>query len=247
MIDDLMTTSAPTDTAVRSAVLLPGTGSDEVFVSEVFAAPLAAVGISLVAPAPGADPAGSGLAALDAAEPPVLAGGISAGAHLAAEWAVTHPQRCAGLLVAMPGWLGAPGDAPASLAARLTVDAVQADGLDAALARATAGVPGWLAAELARAWRRHGDGLAAGMSAAACRPAPGEAQLRGLRVPVGITGCDDDPVHPASVAARWAAALPRAELRLITMADLAADREALGRAALLAWLRAGGRACFRSS
>ncbi|MGH3623478.1 MAG: hypothetical protein ACRDQ5_17050, partial [Sciscionella sp.] len=146
----------PTVTFVaQRAVLLPGTGSDEVFVTEVFLRPLAAVGIRLCAPREGhAD-------ALDvaAADGPVLAGGISAGAHVAARWAAANPERCAGLLLAMPGWTGEPGDAPAALAARLTADTVRRDGLEPALRDATAGVPRWLADELDRAWRRHGSRL----------------------------------------------------------------------------------------
>src|SRR5882757_8108167 len=115
--------------AVDTAVLLPGTGSDEVFVRSVFAGPLAAAGLAIVAPQPaaGAELAERQLAALDAAahrHGVIVAGGISFGAHLAAEWAAAHPNRCAGLLLAMPGWHGPPADAPGSLAARLGADAV---------------------------------------------------------------------------------------------------------------------------
>ncbi|HKN97867.1 MAG TPA: alpha/beta hydrolase, partial [Pseudonocardiaceae bacterium] len=70
--------------AVRTAVVLPGTGSDEVFVEAVFGAPLAAAGLRLVAPEPchGAELADRHLAALDAAADrygPIVAGGISLG------------------------------------------------------------------------------------------------------------------------------------------------------------------------
>ncbi|PRX51270.1 hypothetical protein B0I33_101423 [Prauserella shujinwangii] len=226
------------------AVLLPGTGSDEVFVRSAFAGPLAALGIPLTAPPPprGAAVTGGSLDLLDElaerAGRPLLVGGISLGAHLAAEWAVRSPHRCAGLLVALPAWNGPAGGAPAAVAARASADLVAREGVDRALRLATSGVAPWLAGELRRAWRRHGTGLAAALCAAAGHPAPTRAALRQLAVPVGIAACADDPVHPAPVAHAWAAALPRAAVHETTLAAVGADRETLGRAALLAWLRA---------
>lgn len=83
------------------AALIPGTASDEVFVASVFAGPLAAVGLDLVAvrPEPGKELVSGHLAALDTAsrDHPIVVGGISLGAHLAAEWALANPDRCAGL------------------------------------------------------------------------------------------------------------------------------------------------------
>jgi pimeloyl-ACP methyl ester carboxylesterase len=223
-----------------TAVLLPGTGSDDVFIRSVFTAPLAAAGVTLVAPkpVPGPDLGRRHLLSLDAAfdaHGPVLAGGISFGAHLAAEWACAHPSRCAGLLLAMPAWHGAPGDCPAAVAARYSAAAVRRDGLDATLAAAASDVSLWLAAELSRAWRRHGPGLVDSLLAAADRPAPTLAQLAALAVPVGIVAVHNDPLHPSSVAGRWAAAIPGAEVRSLSFADFSADRSALGRAAVAAW------------
>ncbi|GAA3818097.1 alpha/beta fold hydrolase [Amycolatopsis tucumanensis] len=227
-----------------AAVLLPGTGSDEVFVRSVFAGPLGAFGMRTRTPEPpgGAAVTAGLLASLDeaAAGGPVLAGGISLGAHLAAEWAIRNPDKCAGLMLAMPAWCGRPDDAPASLAARASADLVDSHGLEEALRLATAGVAPWLAAELTRAWRRHGDGLAASLRVAAAHPAPTLDALAELDVPVGIAACTDDPVHPAAVAHAWAEALPRAVVRETTLTALGADRESLGRAALLAWLQARG-------
>ena len=222
--------------AVDTAVLLPGTGSDEVFVATVFAGPLAAAGLAIVAPQPaaGAELAERQLAALDAAahrHGVIVAGGISFGAHLAAEWAAANPDRCGGLLLAMPGWHGPPADAPGSLAARLGADAVDADGIDRALAAASSGVPAWLARELDRSWRRSGTGLAASLRAAAQRPAPTLRCLAGITVPAGVAGCVDDAVHPLAVARAWADALPSAALCTLTFAELGADPAALGRAA----------------
>ncbi len=229
----------------ETAVILPGTASDEVFVSSVFAGPLAAVGIDLLAvrPVPGKELVREHLAALDKAAiaGPIVVGGISLGAHLAAEWALIHPEKCAGVLLAMPAWHGPGEQAPAAVAARTGADTVDALGVDATLASVTEGVAPWLADELRRAWRRHGDGLAPSLRAAADHPAPTRAELTRLRIPTGVAACTDDPVHPLAVARSWAAALPYASLGTTTLTALGADRESLGRATVLAWLRAGGR------
>lgn len=223
-------------------MLLPGTGSDEIFVRSVFAGPLRELGVEAVTPRP---PPGGRLAmgfltVLDdlAADGPVLVGGISFGAHLAAEWAVRNPARCAGLLLALPAWHGKPDEAPASLTAKASADLVDREGLDAALRTSIAGVEPWLAQELTRAWRRHGRDLATALRAAADRPAPSLDELRELDIPTGIAACTDDPVHPAAVAHAWAAALPRAKVAETTLAALGADRESLGRATVGAWRRA---------
>lgn len=226
--------------AVDTAVLLPGTGSDDVFVRTVFSGPLAEVGLRLVTPRPqsGSGLAEQQLAALDEAADrygQVLVGGISLGAHLAAEWAVEHPDRCAGLLLAMPGWYGDAGEAPGSVTARISSAAVDSDGVDKALAEATEDVPDWLADELNRAWRRAGPGLADSLRVAVHRPAPTLAALGRITVPAGVAGCTDDPVHPFDVAARWVDALSRAALRAFTFAEFGADREALGRTVLAAF------------
>jgi pimeloyl-ACP methyl ester carboxylesterase len=227
------------------AVLLPGTGSDEVFVRSAFEIPLAAVGVRALTPPPqpGPDLAAGFLDALDRAAKEstagaILAGGISFGAHLAAEWALANPDRCAGLLLALPAWNGLPDGEPAAVAARLGAATVRAEGLEAALR----GVQEpWLAAELTRAWRGYGEGLADSLEAAATRPAPTLDELSQLTIPVGIAGCPDDAVHPVTVAKAWASAIPHAALRTTRLDIIGADPEALGRAAVLAWLHAGGR------
>lgn len=229
---------------VPTAVLLPGTGSDDVFVRSVFATALQAVGVRILTPAPrpGSDLVSAHLAALDehSADGPVIAGGVSLGAHLAAEWALANPGRCAGLLLALPAWTGAPSEAPAVLAATASAGLVRSLGLTRALDVSTADVPAWLAAELRRAWTGYGDGLADSLTAA-IRPAPTAGELTGLDVPTGVAGFLDDPVHPVEVAREWVAALPRAALCTTRLTVVGADPAALGRAAVLAWLRAGGR------
>lgn len=218
------------------AVLLPGTASDEVFVASVFAGPLAEAGFSLVAPASRGVQAHT--AALDTAwdGTPLVVGGVSLGAHVAAAWAVRHPERCAGLLLALPAWHGAADGAPAALAASASASVVEEAGVEAALD----GVDGWLGAELRRAWPRYGTRLAAVLREAAGSSAPTLAELGGLPVPAGVAACTDDPVHPLDVAREWVGALPRAALRTTTLAALGADRESLGRAALTAYLDASG-------
>ena len=228
---------------VPAAVLLPGTGSDEVVVRTVFGGPLAALGIPLTTPKPlpGAAAADGFRAALDHLADEhgtLLVGGISFGAHLAAEWAIENPGRCHGLLAALPAWNGAPADAPAALAATLTADLVAGKGTGAAIAQARASSPKWLADELSRAWHRHGDGLADALRAAATRTAPTVEELHGLDVPTGIGACTDDPVHPAKIAHTWATALPHATYRETTLTALGDDPESLGRATVLAYLNA---------
>jgi pimeloyl-ACP methyl ester carboxylesterase len=233
-------------------VLLPGNGSDEVFVTEAFAEPLASAGIALfpARPIPGPDLANQldrelSLAAVRHGR--VLAGGISLGAHVAASWAVRDPDRwarrsgagfVAGLLLALPAWTGAPGDAPAAASALASAAVIESAGLDVALDQVRAGSPPWVADELDRAWRGYGDGLAASLRAGAAAPGPRLDELQGLDLPVGIAALTDDPLHPMEVAQAWLRALPRAALVKTSLAEVGRDRRALGRAALLAWLRA---------
>jgi len=229
--------------AVRTAVLLPGSGSDEVFVDAALAAPLRAIGLTVHTPSvrPGAEVVRGYLAALESAAlaGPVLVGGISLGAQVAARWAARRTDgAAAGLLLALPAWTGQPGSAPAAVAAAITADAVRRDGLAATISTTRAQTPGWLGDELARAWRRHGDGLADSLDTAAATPGPTGAELAGLRVPVAVVGLCDDPVHPLSVAREWAELAPRSALVSSTLAALGRDRGTLGRALALAWLRA---------
>jgi pimeloyl-ACP methyl ester carboxylesterase len=198
------------------------------------------MGIQLVTPRPrpGSRLVKAYFAALAAAaRQPVLVGGISLGAHLAAEWALENPDRCAGLLLALPAWNGSPEGAPAAVSARLSADTVRTRGLDATLAAVDAAP--WLSAELDRSWRRAGAGLAESLDIAATRPAPQLADLARIAAPTGIAACSDDLVHPHAVAERWARAIPGAQLCTTTLRALGEDRESLGRATVLAWLRAG--------
>jgi pimeloyl-ACP methyl ester carboxylesterase len=227
-------------------VVLPGSGSDAAFVQAAFGAPLRAIGVALhaVAPRCGADVVAGYRAALDAAraEPgPVLVGGVSLGAHVAAAWAAEcadEPDGPAGLLLALPAWTGPPGEAPAALAALATAAQVRAGGVAAAVAAARAGSPSWLGDELARAWSGYGAGLADALEAAAAEPAPDAAALRSVTLPVGIAALTDDPVHPLATARTWEHLLPRAATCTSTLAAFGADPAVLGRAAVRSWRRA---------
>lgn len=218
---------------------MPGTASDEVFVRSVFEGPLRAVGIEAVTPAPGppSDLVSTYFAILteSAAAGPVLAGGISLGAHLAVEWALAHPDLCAGLLLALPAFNGPPGDAPAVVSARMSATAVRTHGLEATLAAVDAAP--WLTDELNRAWRRLGPDLADTLELVTTRPAPEISDLARIAVPTGVAACADDPVHPVEVAERWANTIPGAQLCTTTLRVLGTDRESLGRAAVLSWVR----------
>ncbi|MFJ5992589.1 alpha/beta fold hydrolase [Lentzea sp. NPDC092896] len=214
----------------ETVLLLPGTASDEVFVRSVFTEPLSQVGAVLDAPS--VRTLSERLTALENAPAghPIVVGGVSLGAHVAARWAVANPDRCAGLVLALPAWTGAPDEAPAALAARASAEIVRTQGLTTALA----GTTGWLHDELNRAWRGYGDQLVPHLEEAAESLAPTLDELKSLDVPTGIVGCTDDPVHPIAVARAWADAIPRAVLVTTT---LNAYPHALGRA-VQAWQRA---------
>ncbi|GLY55061.1 alpha/beta hydrolase [Lentzea sp. NBRC 102530] len=214
----------------ETVVLLPGTASDEVFVRSVFTEPLSQVGAVLHAPL--VRTLGERLTALENAPAghPIVVGGVSLGAHVAARWAAHNPDRCAGLVLALPAWIGAPRDAPAAQAARASAEIVRTRGLATALA----GTTGWLHDELSRAWRGYGDRLVPHFEEAAESLAPTLEELKSLDVPAGILGCTDDPVHPIEIARQWAEAMPRAVLLTTT---LDAYPHALGRA-VRAWQQA---------
>ncbi|MFS8101731.1 alpha/beta hydrolase [Lentzea alba] len=200
---------------VETVLLLPGTASDDVFVRSVFTEPLSQVGADFLAPS--ARTISERLTALDSAFTghPIVVGGVSLGAHQAASWAVRNPDKCAGLILALPAWTGEAQNAPAAQAARASAEIVRNQGLDTAIS----GTTGWLHDELARAWRGYGDLLVPHLEEAAEHPAPTLDELKTLDLPTGIVGCTDDPVHPIATARAWAEAIPNAVLKTTTLSN----------------------------
>ena len=218
-------------------MLLPGTGSDDVYVNRAFSGPLRNVGARLVTPAPRPDRLVDGyLSALDdaARDGAIAVGGISIGAAVAAAWALAHPGLTVAVLAALPAWAGAPGSAPAALAARYSASQLRADGLAAATAQMRASSPAWLAEELTRSWQAQWPLLPDAMDEAAAYVAPSCDELNTLAAPLGVAAAVDDPIHPLQAGVDWVAAAPRAALRTVTLDQVGADSASLGAACLAA-------------
>ena len=222
--------------AVR-AVVLPGTGSDDDYISRAFGGPLRDAGAMLLAPPPQPTRLIDGyLTGLDDAARggPIAVGGVSIGAAVAVAWALRHPERAVAVLAALPAWTGAPDSAPAALAAHHSARQLREDGLAATTAQMRASSPPWLAEELTRSWRGQWPYLPDAMEEAAGYVAPTRTQLQQLAAPLGIAAAADDPIHPLDVGLEWAAAAPHAALRTVTLDQIGADPAALGAACLAA-------------
>ncbi len=225
-----------------TTVLLPGTGSDDNYVARAFGGPLKQVAAVLVTPPPQPESLIDGyLRALDdaARAGPIAVGGISIGAAVAAAWALAHPGQAVAVLAALPPWTGAPGPAPAALAARHSAAQLRRDGLAATTTQMRASSPPWLAEELTRSWRVQWPLLPNAMEEAAAYVAPGRADLARLNAPLGVVAAVDDPIHPLQVGADWVSAAPHAALRTVTLDELGADAAGLGAACLAALADAG--------
>ena len=228
----------------RTAVLLPGTGSDDDYIHRAFAGPLHRAGAQLITHRPQPEHLVDGyLAALDAAAEsgPIIVGGVSIGAAVAAAWALRHPGRTLAVLAALPAWLGSPDTAPAALAARHSAAELRRDGLPAVLARLHASSPAWLAAELTRSWTAQWPHLPDALEQAAQYVAPSRAELQALTAPLAVVAAVDDAVHPLAAAADWLSATPRAALHTVTLDQIGADPAALGAACLAALVEACDR------
>lgn len=225
-----------------TAVLLPGTGSDDDYVYRAFAAPLHAAGAVVVAAPPQpADLVSGYVAALDEAarRGPIAVGGVSIGAAVAAAWALTHPQHTVGVLAALPPWTGDPHQAAAALAARHTATQLRSDGLAATTAQMRASSPAWLADELTRSWLGQWPLLPDAMEEAAGYVCPTIAELERLAVPMGVVAATDDPIHPLEVALEWVSAAPRSALRTVTLDEFGPRPSVLGAACVAAFDDAG--------
>jgi pimeloyl-ACP methyl ester carboxylesterase len=220
-----------------TAVLLPGTGSDDDYVYRAFAGPLHGVGAVVTTPPP--QPGrlvASYLEALDnaARQGPIIVGGVSIGSAISAAWALAHPGHVVAVLAALPAWTGAAQSAPAALSARHTAHQLRTEGLVATTAQMRASSPAWLADELTRSWLGQWPELPDAMEEAAGYVAPSTVELERLSVPMGVVGASDDPIHPLEVALEWVSAAPRAALRTVTLAEFGVDPEVLGAACLAA-------------
>jgi pimeloyl-ACP methyl ester carboxylesterase len=218
-------------------VLLPGTGSDDDYVDRAFSGPLREAGALPVTPPPQPDRLIDGyLSALDdaAREGRIGVGGVSIGAAVATAWALAHPEHTIAVLAALPAWAGAPGTAPAALAARYSASRLRTDGLAAATTQMRASSPPWLAEELARSWRAQWPQLPDAMEEAAAYVAPSYSDLTRLTAPLGVVAAVDDPIHPLQVGVDWVTAAPRAALRTVTLDQIGTDPAALGAGCLAA-------------
>ena len=219
------------------AVVLPGTGSDDSYITRAFRGPLRDAGAQLIAPRPQPTRLIDGyLDDLDAAARggPIAVGGVSIGAAVAVAWALRNPERTVAVLAALPAWTGPPDGATAALAAEHSAQQLRDDGLVETTAQMRASSPAWLADELARSWLGQWPDLPAAMEQAARYAAPTHAELQRLTPPLGVAAAADDPIHPLGVGIEWAAAAPRAALRTLTLDQIGADPAALGAACVAA-------------
>lgn len=210
---------------------------------EHFPPPLRRAGAVLVTPVPHPGRLIDGYrAALDdaARDGPVVVGGVSLGAAVAAAWALEHPDRAVAVLAALPAWTGEPELAPAAQAARYTAARLRCDGLAATTTRMRASSPVWSAEELTRSWRVQWPELPDAMEEAAAYVAPSRAELARLVAPLAVAAAVDDPIHPLQVAADWVSVAPHAALRTVTLDEIGADAAALGSACLAALAEVSG-------
>jgi pimeloyl-ACP methyl ester carboxylesterase len=220
-----------------TAVLLPGTGSDDDYVYRAFAGALHEAEAVVVTPPPEPDRLIDGyVGALDNAARlgAIVVGGVSIGAAVAVNWALAHPSRTVAVLAALPAWTGSPESAPAALAARHSAEVLRRDGLASATSQMRASSPPWLADELTRSWVGQWPSLPDAMDEASRYSSPTCAELEGLAAPMGVAAATDDPVHPLEVALEWVAAAPRAALRTVTLDAIGADPSVLGTACVTA-------------
>jgi len=166
-----------------------------------------------------------------------LLAGHSMGAHTAVAYALRHPHRLAGLVLAGPVYTGAIEprslDYWDGLAAALEAGGV--DGFVAYIGEHQAADPRWRDAVLRftrerMLLQRHPQALAAALrELPRSRPFESMADLEGLRVPALVVASSDeaDPGHPHAAAVAYAEALPQGQL----LSEAEGSRRWPGRAA----------------
>lgn len=220
----------------RTAIVLPGTGSDARFAADAFSAAFTGVGLTTIAVEP--DPAAvveSYLSALDDAADRhgrVVVAGISLGAAVAVRWAAGNASNTAALALALPAWTGDPAGSPAALSAEFTARTLREQGLDAVTAGMSASSPPWLARTLRRSWAAQWPALPDALDEAARYRGLELDELTRIELPAVVVGAVDDAVHPIEVARQWARALPNCALRTVTLDDIGTNPGCVGRAAV---------------
>lgn len=223
------------------AYLVPGSASNGDFVARAFADLLDGYETCVVShPSGDALRIADRLAQTSQARPADLAIGVSIGAHAVAWWASRTGAEVPCVL-AMPAWTGPPG--PIAAATGAAADQVASHGAAAELRRLQQEFGGdWVVAELVRAWSvLSDDALIATLRGTAASSAPSLDDLAEVAAPSVVLALDDDPLHPASVAAAWADALPQAALVQVGRDEPADDIRVFGRRVLAAWPPAPGR------
>lgn len=237
-----------TDDATQGAVvLLPGSGSTPEFVRRAFS--------DVARPATSGDlPARTVVVDSRSGDPFLMADrlattaaeltangtsittvcGVSIGAHAIAIWAAESGVRDCPLLLVMPAWTEDPG--PVGAATLHAAHRIQAHGIAEDLRQLRLAYPqDWVVDELERAWPLFTEAeLAAAFTRTAAAPGPGHARLASIRCPTAVVGLRDDPMHPAEVAATWAATIPCATLVELDRQSPTGDAAVLGRAGLTA-------------
>jgi pimeloyl-ACP methyl ester carboxylesterase len=139
------------------------------------------------------------------------------------------------VLACLPAWTGpsvvgaGPHAAVAAQVRRIGIAAIIGQ------LRHDTALAGWLRTTLVTDYARHDPAsLAAALLALDGGDAPGEEELAALPVPLALVAWPDDPGHPLAVAERWRALAGRSALRAITIDELEAGVERLGRQAVAA-------------
>ena len=221
-----------------TAVLLPGTGSDDDYVHRAFSGPLQGVGAVLVTPPPAAASVDRRLPVPRWTTPRAQVRSVSAVSRSAprsrprGRWRIPiTPSPCWPHCRPGPGH---PDRRPPLWRRGIRRPSCARDGLAATTAQMRASSPPWLAEELTRSWRgavaaiarRHGG--SGGLRRTELRRAgpAGRAAGRGRR------GRRSD--SPAAGRCRLGGAAPHAALRTVTLDQIGADTAALGAACLAA-------------